>query len=1187
MDELKSVSHWKHLSRLQRWSIIFSAALLFYTLFGFFILPLILRSQLEKQVAAFSERHTVVREVKFNPYTLELAINGFQVNEKGSEKPFVSFDGLRVNFQAMSLLKRALMVKSFSLVNPYAGIAFNEDGSFNFTDLLQKGGGESGKTSSEPGRPFLFSINNIELKGGRVDFSDRLKKVDHAVSGLLVGLPFLSNLAYDVQIFTQPAFEANVNGTLLKMAGESIPFDASRQTELAVKFAGIDITRYLAYLPDSFNFSIAEGLLDLDLALSFIRHEDGNPAVKISGQTGLRQVKVVDGEGRPLLAFPALTVDIERAHLLRQEFHLRKIYWENPELYLARDKQGALNLAGLVESDNGTEKEKDVDPAGTHLLLNTAEIAVEGATVHFSDLANETDFVTTLHPIDVGIKNFSTEEGKSAEYSLACSTESNEQIKVDGSFTVDPLRVSAGVGVENIRPEKYRPYYASVLQAELGAEKADLRAKIDFVPAEEKILVSGFGAELGGFVMKMPDAAEELVVPIFALKDGSIDVKAKKVTIGHCLSANGAIPLIRRKDGTMNLQDFLRVPADQPPSAKESQDEKGEGWQVLLERLELNDFAVDFIDSTPGTPAHVVLDKIQLTTDNATNEADKKAELALTMRLNKTGELKTEGTLQMTPLDVRLAIDWAELPLVIAQPYIGDYLDLFIGEGRAGLKGTAGYSQADGEKGKFSFQGDLQSRKFACLQGKQADKLLSWKTFRLKKIDVTTNPVRIATGEIFADGPVVKIEVDADGVFNLSKLVKGEKVEPEKTLPQDEKAGEQTDIEIGKVSLVNGSLLFSDRSITPRFDTVVDGIKGQVSGLSSRKDVRAKIDINGRFDGHSPLRLSGSIQPLRDFFTDIAMDLGDFELNRMNPYSIKYIGYPMTKGKLNLNLHYLVNGKDLKSENKVFLDQITLGDFVKNDTAVNVPVQLAISLLKNRAGEIDLNIPVTGRLDDPEFSLVGVVFKVIFNLIVKAATSPFSLMGSLFEGGGDSRSVHFEAGKDVIIADDLALVEKLATMLYDRPGIKVDLVGGVDRAVDTEMLRRIRFERLLKTQKLKDVAGKMPQAGGVDAITVDPEEYDEYLKKAYKNADFDRPKNFLGFLKSIPPEEMEKLLYDHIIVTDGDLRRLAGQRAAMIKGMLVEKGPVEPERIFLVEPEAGREKKSDEKKGMQVDLLLR
>jgi len=467
VDESKSVSRWRRLSRLQRWAIIVTAGLLFYTLFGFVILPFLVRSQLEKRLTVLLARHTVVREVKFNPYTLDLAINGFQVNERDTEKPFVAFDALRVNLQAMSLVKRALMVKSFSLVNPYVGIVFTEDGDFNFSDLLVKETAEAEKKEDGRKRPFLFSINNIELLGGGIDFSDRVKNVNHSVTGLHIGLPFLSNLAYAVQIFTQPAFEATVNGTLLKMAGESRPFDVSRQTEMAVHFTDIDITRYLAYLPASFKFSIAEGLLDLDLALSFIRHEDGNPALKISGRTGLRRVRVLDETGQPLLVFPGLTVDIERAHLLRREFHVRKISWEKPEFYLERNKQGVLNLAGLVEQGEKEEKEKQDDaPVGPRLLFEAAEIAVDGATLHFADRTNETDFVTTVQPMDVAIKNFSTEPGKSAEYSLSLATESDEAVKMDGSFVVDPLSVRANVALENIRPEKYRPYYDNVLAAE-------------------------------------------------------------------------------------------------------------------------------------------------------------------------------------------------------------------------------------------------------------------------------------------------------------------------------------------------------------------------------------------------------------------------------------------------------------------------------------------------------------------------------------------------------------------------------------------------------------------------------------------------------------------------------------------------------------------------------------------------
>ncbi|MFZ5759388.1 MAG: DUF748 domain-containing protein [Thermodesulfobacteriota bacterium] len=1188
MEESQSVSRWKKMSRWQRWCIIASVVFLLYTLFGFFLLPVLVRSQLAKQLTVATDRLAAVEKVTFNPYTLEIVIVGFRVQERDSDRPFVSFDRLQVNIQAMSLVKRALMVKSVSLLNPYVGIVLAEDGSFNFADLLPVQKEEQEQKKDDGEKTFLFSLNNIEVLGGRIDFADRVKKVDHAITGLHIGLPFLSNLAYQVQIFTKPAFAATVNGTALNMAGESIPFDPSRQTELVVRFAGIELAHYLSYLPDSFRFSLEDGLLDLDLALAFIRHEDGNPAVRIGGQVGLRQVKVVDDAGQPLLVFPSLTLDIERAHLLRREFHLQRIFWKKPEVYLERDNAGRLNLAGLVAA--GTDGEKSVEEGaeseGAPVLFEAAEITIDGATVCFADHAEGTDFVTTLRPVRVELKDFSTASGAAVPYALSLTSESDEQAAISGSFVLHPLTVNAQVSLENIRPEKYRPYYDHVLAAEVGLKSSRLAAKVNFSQEGQAVRLSDVTADLSGIVLRMPEASEELTVAELSLQEGDVDLQERKVKLGQVVLSGGSLPLTLRKDKTITVQDFLQPAPERPAAGAEKSDNAGSDWGFSLKRFELADFAVDFMDLTPATPARFHFDRISLAVDNLSNTAGASAPIALNARLDETAPLKTTGSLQLKPMQVRLALDWANLPLALAQPYLNDHLDLLIGAGRAGLTGQVDYSPV-GQGGKgVAFQGDLQSSGVNLLQGKQAEKLIGWKTLQVKKIGVATGPLRLSAGEIFSDGLTVKIARDGAGLLNLSKLAKKQKETAPVTAPAKKDAAARLDLAVDTVSLVNGTLLFSDSAITPRFDTSLRDIKGRVTGFSSRPDVRAAIELEARLDGQSPLRLAGSMQPWQDFFTDVTVRLGDVELSRMSPYTIKFIGYPLTKGKLNLNLHYLVDDKKLTAENKVFLDQITLGNYVKNDTAINAPVQLAISLLKNRAGEIDLDIPVSGRLDDPQFTVVGVVFKVIFNLIVKAATSPFALLGSLFEGAGEQQFVRFEAGRDVIADTDLALVEKLAKVLYERPAVKVDLVGRFDPAEDAEMLRRIRFERLLKTQKLKKTAGSTKAVGGLDAIIIAPEEYNEYLETAYKDADFERPKNFLGFLKSMSPAAMEKMLADHIVINEGDLRRLAGQRAARIKEMLVAKGPVEPARIFLVEP-GETEAKEGEGERKRVDLFLR
>ncbi|MCK9294992.1 MAG: DUF748 domain-containing protein [Desulfobulbaceae bacterium] len=1188
MAELKPWQRWKSLSRLQRWSIIAGCSLLFYTVFGFWILPAIVRSQLEKKLSLALHRQTTVQEVKINPYTLQAAVSGFNIQEPDGKEPFVSFDSLQVNLQWLSLFKRAIIIKSFSLVNPYAKIVLNKDKSLNFSDLYAGDGGakQEEKKEEEKAAPLMFSINNIDLSGGRIDFADKMKDVSHQVTGLHIALPFLSNLPYDIEIFTKPAFAAVINGTPLSMLGESKPFYRTRQSEINVNFRDIDLTNYLVYLPENLNFIIKNGRLDLDLSLSFIKHEDGNPAINIQGKTNLREVKVVDRQEQPLLSFPELTVDIDRAHILRKEFHLAKIIWREPELFLQRGQDGRFNLAGLVApSSGGAENTAAPAAAPSPLLLEVTEAAVVAATIHFTDQTVAGPLQTTLQPVDLQVKDFTTAADKSAGYQLALTSESNEQVNVGGTFSLDPLKVAADVGLENVQLGKYRPYYEHALRAELAADKVKAAAHIDYAGADGALLISGLGLELGGLNMGVADGADKVVIPDFSVSEAEVNIKDKTVLVGRCASKGAVIPITRRKDGTISLQDFL---APAPAKDTKVQEEKAAeaapqpAWQVEVKAVDFADYEVKFLDQVPEDPVALTMSQLHLAAENVTTRPEQPCSVTLDLRLNKTGKVKVQGSAGLAPLALRLDVDLADLPLKAVQPYVEQKLNIIMADGLGAVNGKMTLDKPEGGEVAVTFQGEVRSRRFACLDGKQAEKLLSWDDVQVKKLNVQTSPMRIKAEEIVFGGLSAFVRKNQEGVLNLSTLVRQEDGQPKKQeAPAAE--GAQPEVEIKLVRLANCRVDFADRSVAPQFNATLQQVDGGIKGLATGKDVSAEVNITAKLDQHSPVKVTGTIRPGQDFYTDVTAEFSDIELSPVSPYSIKFIGYPLTKGKLNLNLHYLIEGGKLTSDNKAFIDQITLGDYVKSETAVDLPVQLAISLLKNRKGEIDLNIPVSGRLDDPEFSVVGVVFKILANLIVKAVTSPFSLLGAIFEGGGEEQYVQFAAGLTQISPEGMEVLTKFAKALYDRPAIKVELTGQADAAEDGKALTQIRFDRLLKVQKMKDLARKEAALAEVDAIEITADEYDRYLKKAYKAADFERPKNFLGLLKDIPPEEMEKLLRDHLAITDNDLRSLAVERAAAVRDVLIEKGPVEPERIFLVEPKGGE----GGQQGMRVEIAIK
>jgi len=245
-----------------------------------------------------------------------------------------------------------------------------------------------------------------------------------------------------------------------------------------------------------------------------------------------------------------------------------------------------------------------------------------------------------------------------------------------------------------------------------------------------------------------------------------------------------------------------------------------------------------------------------------------------------------------------------------------------------------------------------------------------------------------------------------------------------------------------------------------------------------------------------------------------------------------------------------------------------------------------VALMKDKDGVIDVDLPISGSLNDPQFSVGGIVVKALVNLLTKAVTSPFALIGALAGGGGEELAyIEFVPGSSALSAEDEAKLKTLARALDERPGLKLEVGGRTDPQPDGDALRRAVVDRQIKAAKLKDANAR---AGvSVDEVTIAPEERDKYLTAAYKDAKFDRPRTAIGLLKDLPPAEMEQLMLANAKVADDDLRQLANARAQTAKAWLVDNGKVAAERVFIVSAKAGAEGVKDSGKPTRVDFSLR
>jgi hypothetical protein len=462
-------------------------------------------------------------------------------------------------------------------------------------------------------------------------------------------------------------------------------------------------------------------------------------------------------------------------------------------------------------------------------------------------------------------------------------------------------------------------------------------------------------------------------------------------------------------------------------------------------------------------------------------------------------------------------------------------------------------------------------------------------------MNVGTHPLVAHVDEVSLSNFYSRLIIFPDGTMNVQQVFEGENKKEAPATPGAAKGetapakSEDTakDFRVERITLQGGNVDFTDNHIKPNYSASLKEIGGRISGLYAEEGKSADVELRGRWEDVGPMEIIGKINPLtKDLFVDLTVKLKDIELGPMTPYAGRYVGYTVEKGKLAMDLKYLVVKRKLESQNRIFFDQLTLGDRVESPEATKLPVKLAISLLKDPKGEIRLDLPVTGSLDDPKFSVFRVVMQIIGNLLVKAATSPFALLGAIFGGGEQLEYLEFDYGQSVIAAQNQGKVNTLTKILKDRPGIKLEIEAYVDLEKDKEGLRQLFYDRKLKAQKLKDMMKQGKPAVPVDEVKIDPPEHPKYLKMAYKEEKFPKPKNFLGMDKDIPVPEMEKLMQTNLVIKEDDLRSLASQRATKVREAII-KGEVDSERIFIVQPKSLSPEKKEKLKDSRVTFKIK
>ena len=910
------------------------------------------------------------------------------------------------------------------------------------------------------------------------------------------------------------------------------------------------------------------------------------------------EATVTDFKAGDVLRFKSLYINLSSATFSRRLPVVEEVRLIAPELHLARVATDRLNISDLL--DEWLNKPDDGKPTPEFSVSN---IRLETGRITWQDnIAKRTE---TLSEINIGLPAIAN---VSAEVNLFVRPAFTA--KLNGS----PLSLGG----------KARPFTASKdTQLQLDLENFDLTAALPYlrpyapVPFNiDRLLLStqldvqfakvGAGEtalDITGDVtfnqFKASLLNNHVLTEIDAvhLKKIAIDVLKRQASIGEITINRPLLGLLR--EGADSFA-FPKSPSTAKPAPTT---QSAPPWQWSIGQITLNEGQVSYRDTTVAQSQPITVNPLILTAGPISSDATHPVNVQIKGSLNQKGHLDIAGEVKQSGA-ADLALDVNHLDLVALQGWVTDQLPIVLTRGDLSFKGQIAWRN---EVGKV--HGNLALNQVNVLDKTTSEDLLRWQTLGFSMLDITipsaNQPLVADLGAIDLKDFFAKVLLTKEGKLNLNQLsssgtatttpaenqtadtptVKAAAAKP--PFPAKTAAAQPApDIRMGRITFANGTIDFTDHFIQPNYATQITHLNGQIDPLKA--GTLSAVALHGKIERTAPLDITGQIDPLaKPLGLALHATARSIDLTPLSSYSGRYVGYKIEKGKLSVEVDYKITQGQLAATNHIFLDQLTFGDKVDSKDALSIPVNLAVALLRNSRGEIDINLPISGSLNDPEFSIGSIIWQVLGNLLTKAITSPFTLLGSLFGGGEDLSEISFPPGQALITPEMTGRLETLAKALADRPGLKLEITGTADGATDKSGVSQTLLDRKMRSLKQTELASKGQAAGPLEEVILTAEETTRYLAKVYKKEDIkDKPRNLIGLDKSLPVEDMKALLLTHFLPKENDLLMLADTRAQKVQSWLIEHGAVDPARVFLRSAKIVSSQSGDQKPANQGGKAL-
>jgi len=1236
--------------------------------------PPIVKSQIQKIASEKLGRQVTVGKIDFKPWTLELALNDLSIATADGSRPQVAIKRIYADAELQSLLRLAPVIDAVSVESPAILLTHLADGKYDIDDIVAKlAAGPPPDPKAEPAR---FAIYNISIKNGAVDFDDQTVKRKHELRDFVLNVPFLSNLASKRDINTEPKLAFTLNGSKFDSAALTTPFAESRKTDAHVQFKGLDLVPYLGYIPGGFPVKLQAGSLDADLKIDFAQAPA--PGLKITGTIEARGAKLGDARGRDLLAFESLKLALADVRPLESVFHLSEVALSSPQLAVARDAKGQLNLLATDPATGAAEKVAAAPaaaasaPAGKapekpKLKVQVDKLALSGGRIGWRDETVKPAALVDLSALGLDVTGVTWPMEKPAQFNGSTAV-AGATLKFKGNATDKAADVQTEV--EALPLSLAAPYLAQSLEPTLDGK---LSGQIDIAWAQPDLKFKARRLAADGLALTQAKTALASVGR-FELVDAEVDMTKHTLNVASFTATNPKVHIERDSEKRWMFERWLKTPAGgaaaeakvaapKPAGAGSAAAAPGANtkpWALTIGTLAVDNGTLSYADKASATPVAVEITALNLNAQKVAPETSTVSPLQISGRIGsrraEPGRFDYKGHVVLKPLSAEGRLEVASFPAHAFKAYYADALNVDIRRAFASYRGTVRYASAPagmtlklaGDTALDDFRANSISLTQSPGFDRNTNQLLSWKTLSLRGLQVSmapNAPPAVDVRETTLTDFFARVIVDPTGRLNLLNLTKKGEAEgnaaaatsaeaktrrslggtstttaplpqsggapasaeamvggspeparpasaPVATAQAEADTGPKPVINFGPMSLVNGRIDFTDLFVKPNYSADLSELTGKLSSFSSNppkgesgRPALADLELRGKAQQTAALEITGKLNPLaKPLELDITAKMRDLDLAPLSPYSVRYSGHGIERGKMSMDVNYKIAADgQLTATNKLVLNQLQFGDEVQG-APNSLPVRLAVALLADRNGVIDVDLPLRGSLNDPQFSIGPLIFKAIVNLIVKAATSPFSLLtGGLGGGSGESSTVTFEPGSSVLSASAKESLDKVAKALTERPTLQMTVVGTSSLEQERDAYQRQRLRQLAQAEKRR-AAVRGGQAG-TDVPPVTDAEYPELLTAVYKRADITKPRNMVGLAKDLPVKEMENLLITSIPVDEESMRQLAVERGAVVRDyLLAQKLP--SERLFLgaVKTKASG---ADWKPGAELNLAMK